>query len=145
MENVARLERTMLPDLQKMLEYACLIPAHQRFIDVLLTRGYETGTFDFLGATLAAYPALANNHNSLAVRSSQIQAHPRVRVCLDLAFGRKSESADPVLNTLKTALVKAIKHDLATTGTISEATAASLKVYERKTGKTLPTQVTTHV
>jgi hypothetical protein len=127
-------ERVLLADIQKLPEFACLIPAHQTFINVLLTRGYETGTFDFLGATAAAYPKCAGNHASLAVRSSQIQVHPRVKRVLDLAFGREPEKTDPMLEDLKKAIRKSIRRD---GGVIAENTLTAIRLYERQSGKKL--------
>jgi hypothetical protein len=139
MENITtQPERLTLAELQKRIEYQCLLPAQKKFIDVLLMTGTESGTFDFLVACAAAYPACVNNHASLVVRSSQVQSHPRVRRVLDMAFGRKPETpADPVMGLLRRALIRSIKHDIATWGTISEATATALQVYQQQTGKTV--------
>jgi hypothetical protein len=130
-------ERMTLAELQKQVEYQCLLPAQKKFIDVLLLTGAESGTFDFLAAAAVAYPNCMTNHASLAVRSCQLQSHPRVKRVLDMAFGRKPEKTDPVMTLLRPALKKAIKHDIATLGTLSDATAKSLQVYEQQTGKTV--------
>lgn len=132
-----QLERVSLVDLKKRWEFAALIPAHQVFVEALLRSGEETGSYNFLGATAAAYPGSASKVQSLAVRSSQLQVHKNVRRCLDLAFGRPPVEDADVLATLKHALKKSIRNDLATLGTLSDATAASLKIWERKTGKKL--------
>jgi hypothetical protein len=131
-------ERPTLADIQKSVEYQILHDRHKLFVDTLVSRAEAGNGWDYHAATIAAYPATASNHESLLVRSSQIKANPAVRRVLGILFGWEPEQLDPVLVTLRSALVKAIKHDIATTGTISESTAASLKVYERKTGKKLP-------
>lgn len=130
-------ERPTLSDIQKTVEYQVLHDRHKLFFDVLISRAEANNVWDYHAATLAAYPACAANHESLLVRACQIKANPAVRRVLGLLFGWEPEQLDPVLVTLRSALVKAIRHDITTTGTISEPTAASLKIYERKTGKTV--------
>jgi hypothetical protein len=136
MTNAAQ-ERPTLADLQKSVEYQVLHERHKVFFDVLIARAEAGHGWDYHAATLAAYPACAANHESQIVRSSQIKANPAVRRVLGILFGWDMEPLDPVMVTLRAALCKAIKHDIAATGTISEPTAASLKVYESKTGKKL--------
>jgi hypothetical protein len=143
MENITtQPERLTLAELQKRIEYQCLLPAQKKFIDMLLMTGVESGTYDFLVAAGLAYPGCAGNHASLAVRSSQLQSHPRVKRVLDMAFGRKPEPpADPVMGVLRRALIKSIKHDIATLGMLSDATAKSLQVYQEQTGKKVKVSV----
>lgn len=132
-----QLEPVSLADLKKRWEFQALIPAHQVFVDALLQFRETTGRYDFLAATALAYPGSALKPDSLAVRSSQLQAHKNVRRCLDLAFGRpQTEDAD-VLVTLRIALKKSIRKDMVERGVLSDATARALAIWERKTGKTI--------
>ena len=134
MEAVAQTERMLLPELRKTLEYSALIPTHKIFVDVLLLKGYATGSFDFLGACLAAYPRAGASPQMLAIRSSQVQSHPRVQRVLDLAFGRVTEKADPVLADLKKAIRKSIRQS---GGVISENVLTAIRFYEAQSGKQL--------
>jgi hypothetical protein len=134
MEAVAQIKRLMLPELQTRLEYQALIPTHKIFVDVLLLKGYATGSFDFLGACLAAYPRAGASPQMLAIRSSQVQSHPRVSRVLDLAFGRVTEKTDPVMEDLRKAIKRSIKRDC---GVIGENTLTAIKFYEAQSGKTL--------
>ena|ERR1700733_9542494 len=126
--------RLELPELRQRLEYQALIPTHKIFVDVLLLRGYASGTFDFLGACLAAYPRAGSSPQMLAVRSSQVQSHPRVQRVLDLAFGRVTEKTDPVLADLKKAIRKSIRQS---GGVISENVLTAIRFYEAQSGKKL--------
>ena len=128
-------DRPTLSDIQKTVEYQILHERHKLFFDVLISRAEANNGWDYHAATLAAYPACAANHESLLVRSCQIKANPAVRRVLGILFGWEPEQLDPVLVTLRSALVKSIRHDLATLGTLSDATTEALKIWERKTGK----------
>jgi hypothetical protein len=134
MEAETKTERLLLPELRKTLDYAGLIPTHRIFVDVLLLRGYASGTFDFLGATLAAYPRAGASPQMLAIRSSQVQKHPRVSRVLDLAFGRVTEKPDPVMEDLRKAIKRSIKRDA---GVISENVVTAIRFYEAQSGKKL--------
>jgi hypothetical protein len=105
---------------------------------VLLETGESSGgAYNFLAATAIAYPSCARNPRSLSVRSSQLQSHPRVRQVLNLAFGQPQVKDADVLVTLKCALKKSIRKDIAERGVLSDATAKALQVWERKTGQKL--------
>jgi len=134
-------ERPPLAEIQKTVEYQICHERHKLFVDTLVSRADAGFGWDYHAATLAAYPACAANHEALLVRSCQIKANPAVRRVLGILFGWEPEQLDPVMVTLRSALIKSIKKDIATTGTISEPTAASLKVYERKTGRKLQPKV----
>jgi hypothetical protein len=130
-------ERPTLADIQKTVEYQILHSRHKMFMDALISRADAGFGWDYHAAALAAYPKCADNHESLLVRSCQIKANPAVRRVLGILFGWEPEQLDPVLVTLKTALIKSIRKDMAERGVLSDATAAALKIWESKTGKTV--------
>jgi hypothetical protein len=134
MNDANTIERIPFAELKTRIEYARLLPAMQTFVAELLQHGETTGTFDFLRATAIAYPGCKGPH-SVAVRSSQLQAHSQVAQVLALAFGQENDRV--LLSTLKSALRKSIRKDIAEHGVISDTTARGLEVWEKRTGKKL--------
>jgi hypothetical protein len=139
MTKATQLKRISHADMKTRIEYHALLPAQRKYVDALLETGESSGTYNFLAATAVAYPSCARNPRSLLVRSSQMQSHPKVRQVLNLAFGQPQVEDADVLVTLKVALKKSIRKDIAERGVLSDATAKALQVWEHKTGKKLVT------
>jgi hypothetical protein len=130
------INKVSLDELKTRLEYQCLLPAQKKYVESLLQSGEATGAYNFIAAAAIAYPGSARKPRSLAVRSSQMQAHKNVRRCLDLAFGRLPE--DPVLEDLRRAIRKSIRRD---GGLLSDNTLTAIRFYEKYAGKKLVTHV----
>lgn len=123
--NTSTNERLHLSALMLRPDFLQLTPKQQCFVSKYIASGLTTGTYDTIGAVMAAYKTTPKNAQIMSYR---LMSSRKIAAILDLHFGRAP--FDSVLHELSQALRKAVKNDMKEFGRLTYTTVNALKVYK---------------
>ena len=116
-------ERLGLADLMQRHEWVVLTSKQKVWASKYLSSGILTGTYDALGAAMAAYRTTPKN---AVIISCQLMGNRRIKRVLDLHF-RRSE-LDSIMDDLSRATRLSIARDLKKGGSLSVATIKAVQI-----------------
>jgi hypothetical protein len=126
--NTTTNERLPISALMLHPDFLQLTPKMQTFLARYVATGLTTGTYDTIGAVMAAYKTTPKNAQIMSYR---LLSNKKIAAILDLHFGRAP--VDAVMHEVSQALRKSVKNDMKQFGRLTYTTVNALKVYESHT------------